>query len=111
MRANRYSLVVGLAFGIAAFLVVVPARADEVVYWTKLAGQQLEVADITTGINTVLENTPGGAGQPDSLIFDTQGSILYSEYGYVTGTVGAVRSFNPTTLADTLVAIAPRSEE
>lgn len=80
-----------------------PAQADEIIYWTAFSGQKLMQADVTTGINTLLENTPSTAGYPDSLVFDTHGNILYSEYGVYTGTAGEVRSFNPTTHADSLV--------
>lgn len=87
-----------LAVGMAG-----PAKADQIIYWTAFGGQELMEADVTTGTNTVLEHTPGTAGYPDSLIFDSHGNILYSEYGVYTGTAGEVRSFNPTTLADSLV--------
>jgi PEP-CTERM motif len=90
--------VVALAIGAST-----SAKADLLVYWTQFSGQTLLQADITTHTNTVLEHTPAAAGYPDSLIFDTQGNIVYSEYGVYTGTAGQVRSFTPSVPSDSLV--------
>ena len=76
------------------------ARADQIIYWTNFSGRQLERADITTQTNTVIDTVPAAAsGNPDSLIFDTAGNIVYSMYN---GNPGSVRSFN-TNNTDTLI--------
>ena len=92
------AVVVALAVGAGA-----PAKADQIIYWTQFSGQKLMQADITTHTNTVLESTPAAAGYPDSLIFDTHGNIVHSEYGVYTGTAGQVRSFTPSPPSDSLV--------
>lgn len=86
-----------------SLLVAGQALGDTMIYWTKFSGQQLEVTDVNTLVTTTLENTPAANGYPDSLIFDTSGNLLYTEYGVYTGTAGEIRSFNLTTKADNLV--------
>jgi DNA-binding beta-propeller fold protein YncE len=72
------------------------ARGGELLYATSLAGQQ--VVAVNTGTNSV---TPvfNTVGQAESLVFDTNGNIVYTNL-----LAGAVRSYNPNTLADTLLA-------
>jgi hypothetical protein len=82
-----------------------PTRADEVIYWSNREGDQLEQTDVTTGTTTVIENPTKGTGDPDSLIFDTKGNIIYSLtntiwYGYP---YAQLRSFNPKTLVDSVI--------
>jgi hypothetical protein len=92
---------------VIALLVGTAAKGDEFVYWTNFNGQQLMKTDVTTSTTTVLESTPSTAGNPDSLIFDANGNLIYTEYtvygGGGPGGSGEVRSFNLTTDADTLL--------
>jgi sugar lactone lactonase YvrE len=86
------------------------ASADQLVYWTNFGGTQLVQGDVTTQTNTVID-TPappaGTIGQPDSLVFDNSGNIIYSVFtrnvGGGPGT-GQLRIFNPTTHTDSLLA-------
>jgi len=90
----------GVAVAAVAVSVCEPAMADQIVYWTNFTGRQLVKADITTQTNTVIDTVPAAAsGNPDSLIFDTVGNIVYSMYN---GSPGSVRSFN-TNNTDTLI--------
>jgi sugar lactone lactonase YvrE len=72
------------------------ARASQLLYATRLAGQQ--VVAVNTGNNSV---TPvfNTIGQAESLVFDTNGNIVYTNL-----LAGQVRSYNPNTLVDTLLA-------
>jgi sugar lactone lactonase YvrE len=80
------------------------ARADQLIYWTNWSGQQLMQTDVTLGTTTAIDNTPVGAGTPDSLIFDSHGDIIYSEYNGNSAAGGEVRMYNPTANTDTLIA-------
>jgi sugar lactone lactonase YvrE len=73
-----------------------PALAGQLLYVTSLTGQQVLTADTGTNAVTPVFNT---VGQPDSLLFDTAGNIIYTNLG-----TGQVRRFNPTTPVDTLIA-------
>ena len=96
---------VALAFGMAD-----TASADQLIYWTNFGETQLVQGDVTTHTNTVID-TPappaGTIGQPDSLVFDNSGNIIYSVFtrnvGGGPGT-GQLRIFNPNTHTDSLLA-------
>jgi DNA-binding beta-propeller fold protein YncE len=70
--------------------------AGQLLYVTSLSGQQILTADTGTNVVTPVFNT---VGQPDSLVFDTHGNIIYTNLG-----TGQVRSYNPTTHIDSLLA-------
>jgi hypothetical protein len=84
------------------------ARADQLVYWTNFGGKSLVKGDVTTSTNTTIDSPapPAGiTGQPDSLLFDTKGNIVYTVFTRNAGGgagSGQVRSFNGTT--DSLIA-------
>ncbi len=100
MTRHIRELLTGVAVAAVAVSVCEPAMADQIVYWTNFTGRQLVKADITTQTNTVIDIVPAAAsGNPDSLIFDTVGNIVYSMYN---GSPGSVRSFN-TNNTDTLI--------
>jgi DNA-binding beta-propeller fold protein YncE len=61
-----------------------------------LGGQQILTADLTTNQVTPVFNT---VGTPDSLLFDASNNIVYTNLG-----TGQVRSYNPTTKIDSLLA-------
>lgn len=81
-------------------------KADEFVYWTNLGGNTINQFDVTTTTNKVIDNTPAGIGNPDSLIFDPAGNIIYSEFtrNCCSTVGGSVRMLNSTFTTDTLVA-------
>jgi DNA-binding beta-propeller fold protein YncE len=91
-----------------ALVIGVPgsARADQIIYWTDRYDDQIEKTDVTTSTTTVLEHTKG-PGDPDSLIFDTQGNIVYGLVNTQSYPYAEIRSFNPNTNTDTL--ITPKS--
>ena len=100
MKRLIRELMTGVAVAAIAVGVCEPAMADQIIYWTNFSGRQLVKADITTQTNTVIDTVPAAAsGNPDSLIFDTAGNIVYSMYN---GSPGSVRSFN-TNNTDTLI--------
>jgi DNA-binding beta-propeller fold protein YncE len=72
------------------------ASAGELLFVTSLSGQQILTADTGTNVVTPVFST---VGQPDSLIFDPAGNIIYTNLG-----AGQVRLFNVTTHTDTLIA-------
>ncbi len=54
----------------------------------------------------VIDNTPTASGNPDSLIFDPSGNIIYSEFtrNCCSGTPGSVRTLNSTFTTDSPLA-------
>jgi hypothetical protein len=78
MKVKRLYFLVGVAFTFAA----ATANADEIVYWTGYAnGQttnQINQYDLTTGTNTVIDNTPASQGTPFGLVFSGN-NLLYSD--------------------------------
>lgn len=87
-------------FGLAAMALlrygIVPASAGQLLYVTSISGQQVLTADTGTNALTTVFHT---MGQPDSLLFDTSGNIIYTNLGS-----GQVRRFNTVTHVDTLIA-------
>lgn len=83
-------------------MAVAGAKADEFVYWTNLGGNQINKYNVTTSANTVIDNTPAGIGNPDSLIF-SGANIVYSEFtrNCCSGTAGSVRMLSPGQLGGT----------
>lgn len=96
-----------VSVAIIAVAAVATAKADSFVYWTNLSGNQINQYDVTTSTNTVIDNTPPGLGNPDSLIF-SGANIVYSEFtrNCCSGTPGSVRMLSPGQLGgvDTQVA-------
>jgi hypothetical protein len=81
MTKHLRHLLAGAAVATLAVGAGAPARADQIIYWTNFTSRQLVKADITTQTNTVIDTVPGAAsGNPDSLIFDPNGNIVYSMY-------------------------------
>jgi len=78
------------------------ARADQVVYWTNFFPNQIMQTNVTASTTTVVDNT-GGTGNPDSLIFDPAGNIVYTKYGVYDSTPGQLRMYNPNTNTDSLI--------
>jgi hypothetical protein len=72
------------------------AAAGQVLYVTSLNGQQILTADTGTNVVTPVFNT---VGTPDSLIFDSNQNIIYTNLG-----TGQVRQFNTNTHTDSLIA-------
>jgi hypothetical protein len=100
MTKHIRQLLTGVAVAAIAVGASKSASADQIIYWTNFSGRQLVKADVTTQTNTVIDTVPGAAsGNPDSLIFDPAGNIVYSMYN---GSPGSVRSFN-TNNTDTLI--------
>jgi DNA-binding beta-propeller fold protein YncE len=74
------------------------ARAGQILYGTANNTNPGQILRIDTGTNSVTSVfTP--VGQPDSLVFDSNGNFVYTNL-----TAGQVRSYNPTTHTDTLLA-------
>ena len=108
MENRVRKLLTALAVTAATIGLGAPAQATlltfpTTIFWTDFGGRHLERANITApgvGTNTIVDTVPGAAsGNPDSLIFDTAGNIVYSMYN---GSPGSVRSFN-TSNTDTLI--------
>jgi DNA-binding beta-propeller fold protein YncE len=93
-RANtlRRMAIVVVVFGLGFRT---PAFADVLVYATDFGGKTLDSVNLTTNTVTPLVTTPGN---PDSLIFDSSGRIIYSEYN-----TGNVRRYDPSTHTDQLL--------
>ena len=73
-----------------------------IVYWTDFGGKTIKKTDTSTNTTTTVVNTPG-SGNPDTLIFDTSGNIVYTMYN---GNPGTVHSFNQNTSTDSVVSNA-----
>ena len=100
MTIKLRNLLVSVA--IIAVAAVATANADELVYWTNLSANTINQYDVTTSVNTVIDNTPPGIGNPDSLIF-SGANIVYSEFtrNCCSGTAGSVRTLSPGKLGGT----------
>jgi hypothetical protein len=89
-----------LLFGLASLALLLGgagrSAAGQLLYVTSLPGQQILTADTGTNVVTPVFNT---VGTPDSLLFDTQGNIIYTNLG-----AGQVRSFNTTSHVDSVLA-------
>lgn len=67
--------------------------ADTVVYATDYSDGRIYKVNVTTGVNTLITQIPGNPpGQPDSLIFDSTGNVLYTLL-----TLGQLGKFDGTT--------------
>jgi hypothetical protein len=86
------------------------ANADQLIFWTNFGGNALVQGDVTTHTNTNIDSPAppaGNVGSPDSLIFDNSGNIVYTVFTRNAGGgagSGELRSFNPTTHVDSLIA-------
>lgn len=98
----------GLFAGWAVGAAAVSANADEFVYWTNFGGNSLNQYDVTTATNTVIDNTPSGIGNPDSLLFDASGNLIYSEFtrNCCSSVAGSVRMLSPGKLGGTDTQVA-----
>src|SRR3984893_15082523 len=96
----RSSFMKRIIYGLATLALLLAgtgrASAGQLLFVTSLSGQQILPADTGTNVVTPVFNT---VGQPDSLIFDTVGNIIYTNLQ-----TGQVRLFNVTTHTDTLIA-------
>ncbi|HEV3415827.1 MAG TPA: hypothetical protein VG056_03420 [Pirellulales bacterium] len=86
----------GLAFLALVLGAAHYASAGQLLYVTSTSGQQILTADTGTNVVTPVVNT---VGQPDSLLFDNNQNIIYSNLQ-----TGQVRRINKTTHSDTLIA-------
>jgi len=78
------------------------ARADEIVNWSNRFYDKIESTSAING-TTIIGNTPFGAGDPDSLVFDSSGNIIY---GMVSGSAGfstQLYRMDPTTGVSTAI--------
>jgi DNA-binding beta-propeller fold protein YncE len=73
-----------------------PAQAA-IIFATELKNNGGELVRVDTSTNTV--TTVGNVSGPDSLIFDTNGNIVYSQVF-----IGQVSTFNPNTMTNTVLA-------
>jgi sugar lactone lactonase YvrE len=71
------------------------AGAGPLLYVTSTTGEQVLSVDVGNNQVTPVFNT---IGNPDSLVFDTHGDIIYSSV-----VQGQLRSYNPSTKVDTLL--------
>jgi sugar lactone lactonase YvrE len=91
---------------LVAILVGAPglAGADETIYWTNRYDDKIAMTNLTSGTSTFIENPTMGTGDPDSLIFDTKGNIIYGlTNARWSSPYAQIRSFNPVTKADTMI--------
>jgi streptogramin lyase len=83
----------------ALLLVAAGPAPAAILYVTDLQTSQLQKVDTSTNTITVLTNTPSN---PDSLIFDPQGRILYSQL--FAGTIGR---YDPVANTNTVISNGP----
>jgi DNA-binding beta-propeller fold protein YncE len=88
-------LLIGFAVLVQLLSVTAEATAGQILYATSLTGQQIVKVDTATNQVIPVFNT---VGEPDSLVFDTHGNIIYTSLNK-----GQVRLFNPSTQVDTLL--------
>jgi len=69
-------------------------------YYTNFGGRQIYSLDTVTKATTLIDSVPGTNGNPDSLIFDSSGRIIYTIYN---GSPGQIRVFDPVAHTDTLL--------
>jgi streptogramin lyase len=84
-----------LLLSVLVFGVATSSRADTILYATSQNVSQIYSVDVTTNTVTPLFSTTSPA---DSLIFDTQGNIIYS-----LNQIGQVWSYNPNTHVNTML--------
>jgi streptogramin lyase len=90
------------AFVIAAGIALSGQLGASTIYYTNFSGRQIRSLDTVTKATTLVDSVPVAAGgNPDSLIFDSTGRIVYTIYN---GSPGEVRIFDPIANTDTLLA-------
>lgn len=69
-------------------------------YYTNFNGRQIYSLDTVSRATTLIDSVPGTNGNPDSLIFDSTGRIIYTIYN---GAPGQLRVYDPVAHTDTLL--------
>jgi len=98
------SLGVGTGVLVVATLAFSGSASADILYYTNFTARQIYSLDTVTRATTLLDTLPANViGNPDSLVFDPQGRVLYTVYN---GAPGQVRRFDPAigSASDTLIA-------
>jgi streptogramin lyase len=69
-------------------------------YYTNFNTRQIYSLDTVSRATTLIDSVPGTNGNPDSLIFDSTGRIIYTIYN---GAPGQLRVYDPVAHTDTLL--------